>query len=480
MRSVYDSTQVRAAEARLKELTAPGELMQRAAYGLANECLSELHSRRGGVYGARAVLLVGPGGNGGDALYSGVSLLRRGMAVRALLIADGSYPGARDAFVRAGGVVGSTGDRDAADTVARADLVIDGIAGLGSSRSVELPDGVAEAIAIADALVCAVDLPSGVGGDTGEVYDGAIHADMTVTFGAWKPAQVLVPARRLCGDVRFVDIGLGSHLTEPVIDVLDFADIAGVWPGPSYDSHKYSTGVVGVVAGSARYPGAAVMCVGGAIRSKPGMVRYVGASDAIERVVAAWPAAVGATSIEEAGRTNAWVIGPGMGTDDAARSVVDQSLGLTVPVIYDADALTILADDVDRLRERQGPTVLTPHGGEFTRLFGEVGIDPVQSVKTAARRTGCVVLLKGPSTIVAAPGGRVLVNETGSSKLATAGTGDVLSGIIGAALAAGLPAEIAAAAGAYVHGALADQHDGPLIAPDLLDELPTFMARIYA
>lgn len=480
MRPVYDSTQVRAAEAQLKELTAPGELMQRAAYGLANECLSELRSRRGGVYGARAVLLVGPGGNGGDALYSGVWLLRRGMAVRALTVADGSYPGAGDAFVRAGGLVGSIGDRDAAETIGIADLVIDGIAGLGSSRSVELPDGVAEAIATTDALVCAVDLPSGVDGDTGQVYDGAIHADMTVTFGAWKPAQVLAPARRSCGDVRFVDIGLGPHLTEPVIDILDFADIAGIWPGPSYDSHKYSTGVVGVVAGSARYPGAAVMCVGGAIRSKPGMVRYVGAPDAIERVVAAWPAAVGATSLEEAGRTNAWVIGPGMGTDDAARSVVLSSLGLTVPVIYDADALTILADDVDRLRDRQAPTVLTPHSGEFARLFGEVGNDPVQSVKTAARRTGCVVLLKGPSTIVAAPGGRVLVNVTGSSKLATAGTGDVLSGIIGAALAAGLPAEVAAAGGAYVHGALADQHDGPLIAPDLLDELPTFMARIYA
>ncbi|PRZ30777.1 hydroxyethylthiazole kinase-like uncharacterized protein yjeF/hydroxyethylthiazole kinase-like uncharacterized protein yjeF [Antricoccus suffuscus] len=480
MRSVYDSTQVRAAEARLKEFTAPGELMQRAAYGLANECLNELHSRRGGVYGARAALLVGPGGNGGDALYSGVWLLRRGIAVHALLVGVKSYPGAREAFVRAGGTVGAISDADAATAVSRADLVIDGIAGLGSSRSVELPDSVAEAIATTDALVCAVDLPSGVNGDTGQAYDGAIHADMTATFGAWKPAQVLAPARRLCGDVRFVDIGLGPHLTDPRIDVLDYADIAAIWPGPSYDSHKYSTGVVGVIAGSAQYPGAAVMCVGGAIRSKPGMVRYVGAPDAIERIVAAWPAAVGATSIDDAGRTNAWVIGPGMGTDDAARSVVRSSLSLDVPVIYDADALTILSGDVDRLRERQAPTVLTPHSGEFARLFGEVGDDPVESVKAATRRTGCVVLLKGPSTIVAAPGGRVLVNETGSSKLATAGTGDVLSGIIGAALAAGLPAQIAAAAGAYVHGALADQHDGPLIAPDLIDELPAFMARLQA
>lgn len=479
MKHVYDSTQVRAAEERLMAVVPHGELMQRAAYGLAGECIHELRLRRDGVYGARTVLLVGPGGNGGDALYAGVSLLRRGSDVRALLVAEKSYPGAREAFVRAGGTVGRLATPAAAVAIASADLVIDGIAGLGSSRGVDLRDDVAEAIATTDALVCAVDLPSGVGGDTGEVYAGAIHADMTVTFGAWKPAHVVAPARRLCGDIRFVDIGLRPYLDDPVIDVLEFADIAAIWPRPSYDSHKYSTGVVGVVAGSARYPGAAVMSVGGAIRAKPGMVRYVGAPDAIARIVSAWPAAVGATSIENAGRTDAWVVGPGMGTDDAARSLVRQTIELDVPVVYDADALTILADDAGQLVDRPAPTVLTPHGGEFSRLFGDVGPDPVAAVTAAARRTGCVVLLKGPSTIVAAPSGRVLVNATGSSKLATAGTGDVLSGIVGAALASGLPAEIAAAAGAYVHGALADQHDGPLIAPDLIDELPAFMARIY-
>lgn len=482
MIGAYSVAQIRDAEAAAMRDVRDGELMQRAAYALAMKCLEVLRARRGRLSGAHVALLVGSGGNGGDALYAGKFLSQRGIDVTALLVhPDKTYPGALAAFSAAGAhavPLGRSRAEESAALIATADLVVDGLVGLRSGRALKLPDPVAGALAQHQGIV-AVDVPSGVDVDTGAVADDALRAAVTVTLGALKCAHVIAPAADYCGAVELVDIGLTDYLPTPDVQILADLDIADAWPRPDADGHKYSLGVVAIAAGSDRYPGAAVLCTGGALRAKPGMVRYLGEPHAADRVIAAWPEAVVASAMDSAGRTDAWVVGPGIGTDERGQELVDEALQLDVSVLFDADALTVLSQRDAPFADRSAPTVLTPHAGEFARLFGAV-TDPLASARRAAEQTGAVVLLKGPSTVIASPDGTAYVNTTGTSKLATAGTGDVLSGIIGALLAAGIDPALAAAMGAHAHGAAARLSDGFIVAGDLPGLLRAFLATALA
>ena len=452
-----------------------GALMQRAAAGLAAQCTALL----GRVYGAPVALLVGAGNNGGDALYAGARLAARGAAVTAVLLApERTHAGGLAALRAAGGRAVPAEEGGAPAAVRAARLVLDGIVGIGGSGGLR-PAAAALVDAVDGATVVAVDLPSGVDADTGAAPGPAVRADVTVTFGALKPGLLVGAGVEHAGDVRLVDIGLGPHLPPPEVRVLDRADVAGLLPRPGPWDDKYTRGVAGVAAGSATYPGAGVLCTGAAVRGGAGMVRYAGT--AAEHVRSRWPEAVvteGRPS--EAGRVQAWVVGPGIGTDDAAAELLRDVLGTDVPVLVDADGLTLVARRPELVRDRTAATVLTPHDREFERIAGPVGDDRVGAARRAAADLGAVVLLKGNATVVVGPDGPAYVNTTGTPWLATAGSGDVLSGLGGALLAGGLPPVLAAAAAAHLHG-LAGRlaADGvTTTAAGVLDALPAALRAV--
>ncbi|MFF8868853.1 NAD(P)H-hydrate dehydratase [Streptomyces massasporeus] len=472
MRTAYSVETVRNAERELMARLPEGALMQRAAAGLAAACADLL----GRVYGSRVVLLVGSGDNGGDALYAGARLARRGAGVTAVLLApERAHAAGLAALRRAGGRVAGrvAGDGDGEGLVEGADLVVDGIVGIGGKGGLR-PEAVplAAAAGRSRGAVVAVDLPSGVDADTGEVHGHAVRADLTVTFGTHKPGLLIDPAREYAGSVRLVDIGLELPV-EPELEALQHEDVARLLPVPAAESDKYRRGVVGIAAGSARYPGAAVLAVSGALRGGAGAVRYVGpAGDA---VIARYPETlVSDKGPKHAGRVQAWVVGPGAG-DDAA--TVAEVLSADVPVLIDADGLRLA--DAEVVRGRRAPTLMTPHAGEAAALLGvergEVEGGRLAAVRELARRYGATVLLKGSTTLVAdSGGGAVRVNPTGTGWLATAGSGDVLSGLGGSLLAAGLSAVDAGSVGAYLHG-LAGRlaADGaPVGAHDVADAVP--------
>ncbi|MFH9196924.1 NAD(P)H-hydrate dehydratase [Streptomyces anulatus] len=470
MRRAYSVETVRAAEAALMQRLPEGALMQRAAAGLAVAC-GDLLRRNGRVYGSRVLLLVGSGDNGGDALYAGARLARRGAGVRALLLApDRAHPGGLAALLAAGGQV-----VDGPDGLGVLDLVVDGITGIGGRGGLrEDATGLLHTVTRDRTPVLSVDLPSGVEADTGEVHGDAVRADATVTFGTYKPGLLIDPAAEHAGALRLVDIGLGPELPEPPdLEALQYADVAALLPVPGPESDKYRRGVVGVVAGSERYPGAAVLAVAGALRGGAGAVRYVGPG--ADAVIARFPEAlVHAGPPSEAGRVQAWVVGPGLGDGRSAEAAVADVLAADVPVLVDADGLRLL--DAETVRTRTAPTVLTPHAGEAAALLGtareEVEAGRLTAVRELAARYRATVLLKGSTTLIAeARDTPVRVNPTGTSWLATAGSGDVLSGLTGSLLAAGLAPRDAASVGAYLHG-LAARHgsDGaPVSAQDVAD-----------
>jgi hydroxyethylthiazole kinase-like uncharacterized protein yjeF len=440
---------VRAAEAAALAGLPDGALMDRAATGLAGVCLGLL----GRAYGARVVLLVGSGDNGGDALYAGARLAGRGVGVDALLLdPPRAHAGGLAALRRAGGRVAA----DAA-VLDRADLVLDGIVGIGGSGG--LRPAAAELVGRAargPGLLVAVDLPSGVDADTGEVTGAAVRADATVTFGTWKAGLLVDPGAGLAGAITCIDIGLGPYLPEPTMTSLQGPDVAALLPVPDRAADKYRRGVLGVVAGSSAYVGAAVLAVGGALAAGAGMVRFVGPAAVAEAVRARHPEVVVTDGLPSAaGRVQAWVVGPGGGTGEAARAVLNDVLSSDVPVLVDADGLGVLAEQGE-LR-RRAATLLTPHAGELARLLG-VERDAVEAqrlahARRAAAQYGASVLLKGSTTLITGPGpAPIRVNGTGTGWLATAGSGDVLSGACGALLAAGLPADLAGAVGAHLHG----------------------------
>ncbi|WBB66440.1 NAD(P)H-hydrate dehydratase [Micromonospora sp. WMMD812] len=488
MRPVWRVSDVRAAEAGLMATLPPGTLMQRAAAGLARRC-ALLLGDRGGVYGSRVLLLVGSGDNGGDALFAGAHLARRGAALSALLVNPGRAHAEGVAALRAAG--GRVVERP--PTVV--DLVLDGIVGIGGTGGLrDTADQLAASLVRhhgrdgARATVVAVDVPSGVAVDTGHVpvtasgRPSAVRADVTVAFGALKPALVVGPAAPLAGQVELVDIGLEPWLRgTPALRVTEWSDVVDWWPTLGPASEKYSRGVVGVATGSATYPGAAVLSVGGALAGPTGMVRYAGG--AREGVLHQHPSVIASGRVADAGRVQAWVCGSGLGTGEDAAAELRAVLAAPVPVVLDADALTLLVDGslAEQLRRRDAPIVVTPHDREFTRLCGEQpGTDRVAATLRLAAWMNAVVLLKGDRTVIGTPDGRAYVNPTGTSALATGGTGDVLAGLLGSLLAGGVRPERAAAVAAYLHGLAGREaaRSGPVTAPDVATALRPVIARL--
>ncbi|RDI64430.1 NAD(P)H-hydrate dehydratase [Nocardia pseudobrasiliensis] len=442
MRGYFTADEVRAAEAELFERVAEGVPMRRAAYGLAEVVAGELRERTGGVAGRSVTLLVGSGDNGGDALWAGSMLRRRGVAVSAVLLSpERAHAAGLAALRRHGGRVRTD--------LGEPDLVVDGIVGISGRGS--LRPRAAELVAAVRVPIVAADLPSGVDSDTGAVDGPAVRADVTVAFGAYKPVHAL--AAPWCGRIELVPIGL--RLPEPNLAALEPMSIGGQWPVPGPRDDKYTQGVVGICAGSATYPGAAVLCTGGAVAATSGMVRYAGTG--AEQVLANFPEVIAAQSVSKTGRVQSWVFGPGAGTDDAARERLSEILATDLPVVIDADGLTMLAAEPGLVTARRAATILTPHAGEFARLTGhEPGPDRVSAVRELAEDWRVTVLLKGRATLIASPGRPVLVNEAGGSWAATAGAGDVLSGILGALLAAGKDPSWSAAAAARAHALAAN------------------------
>jgi ADP-dependent NAD(P)H-hydrate dehydratase / NAD(P)H-hydrate epimerase len=456
VRHYYSAEAIREAEAPLLASLPDGALMRRAAYGLATAITGELIARTGGVAGRRVCAVVGSGDNGGDALWAATFLRRRGAAADAILLKpERTHQKGLAAFRGAGG-------RIVEKVLAATDLVIDGVVGISGSGSLR-PDAseVFEAVDAEAIPIVAVDIPSGVDVATGAITGPAVHAALTVTFGGLKPVHALGD----CGRVRLIDIGLDL----PETDVLGFdaVDVAARWPVPGPHDDKYTQGVTGVMAGSSTYPGAAVLCTGAAVAATSGMVRYTGSAHS--EVLAHWPEVIASPTPAATGRVQAWVVGPGLGTEETGAAALWFALETDLPVLVDADGLTILAAHPDLVANRIAPTLLTPHAGEFARLAGAPpGDDRVGATRKLAEALGVTVLLKGNVTVIAEPGGPVYLNPAGQSWAATAGSGDVLSGMIGALLAAGLPAAEAAAAGAFVHAraaALSAADPGPGDAP---------------
>ena len=431
-------------------------LIERAGAAAARSALRLL----GGGYGRRVAVVAGKGHNGDDGRVAARRLAERGARVR--VVAPDVTPG------------------DWTAATADCDLVVDAAFGTGfrgDFRAPPPPEGVP---------VLSVDIPSGVNGDTGEACPGAVSADATVTFAALKPGLLLAAGAERAGRVEVADIGL--DVTSAGAALVEDADVAAALPRRRRESHKWQT-ALGVVAGSPGMLGAAELCTRAALRAGAGMIRLglPGAGDAGlpvgEAVSRGLPAGGWHTdALEWTQRCRAVVIGPGLGRSDETVAAVRRFLAAApVPVLIDADGLYALGAAADKvLADRPAATVLTPHAGEFSRLAGSPpAADRLESVRELARRTGAVVLLKGSTTVVAAPEGRVLLAASGGPRLATAGTGDVLSGLVGALLAQGVEPLLAAALGAHVHGRAAAAGPGRgLVAGDVAELLPAALTSL--
>lgn len=438
MEPLYLADTIRKAEQPLIDAqSTPDALMCTAAAAVARKA-QELVTRES----ARLLLLVGSGGNGSDALYAGADILNGMEAwfVDALLCGDRIHEPALDAFQEAGGrVIGL-------DELSDYALVIDGIVGIGGSGPLRGDAATAVDILTTAAVpVLSVDVPSGVAADTGIASVPHVKAEYTITFGGLRRAHGLSAH---CGEVTLVDIGLDGHpslgeilrdsgessvgLIRALEDPIDVPRLE-----PDQEDDKYTGGVVSICAGSETYPGAGVLCATSAVRATSAMVRYVGSCR--DEVVRALPEVVAHDSVHDSGRCQAWVVGPGRGTDTAAASELRHILAEPEPVLIDADGLTLLANHPDLMelvRSRQGTTILTPHKGEFARLAAAVAYettaDPIADTRALAANLNAIVLLKGRSTVIASPAGQATVVDAGCSWAATPGSGDVLSGLVGA------------------------------------------------
>ncbi len=471
-------------------------LMDRAGRAVA-EAAERLAARAGG---RRILVLCGPGNNGGDGFVAAAALADRGYPVdiAALVPAERLHGDAAGAAAAWHGPVIDA----AAAAPERYDLVVDALFGAGLSRPLEGPArALVERVAAAGRPVLAVDLPSGLSGDTGAVLGAAIRAVETVTFVRLKPGHLLMPGRSFCGAVTLADIGIAPRLLGEVGGQL-FHDLPELWAGrfptPAAAGHKYSRGHLLVVSGPMPTLGAARLSARGGLRIGAGLVTVASPDDAL----AAHAAQLTAVMLKPFGdpgalaailgdaRKNAIVIGPGLGhhadTPALVEAVLASRSGARATVL-DADALTLFAGRPDALaaliRHGAGPVVVTPHDGEFANLFN--GLDDVvkapskvERARAGARRLGAVLVLKGPDTVVAAPDGRAAIAGEDAPWLATAGSGDVLAGMIGGLLAQAMPAFEAASAAVWLHAAAAN-HVGPgLIAEDLPDALPAVLRRL--
>jgi NAD(P)H-hydrate epimerase len=427
-------------------------LIERAGSAVAWAALRML----GGTYGKRVVVVAGKGNNGADGRAAALRLIERGVRVQIV-----------DAL-------------NAPAVLPRSDLVIDGAYGTGFHGEYHAPDP-------NGAAVLAIDIPSGVNGDTGVACEGAVVAERTVTMGALKPGLLLADGPDHAGDVIVEPIGLDAW-TERV-RLVESADVRAWVPRRDREAHKWR-GAVCVIGGSPGLYGAAGLAAGAAQRAGSGMVRLAipggtpsGPPKPISSLGADLPLRHWAkAAVEATERCSAAIIGPGLGrSHDALDNAAEVVAETTIPIIVDADALDLTVIRREVIKERGAPVIVTPHDAEFERLSGRrPGEDRIGDVVALAHSTGCVVLLKGPTTIVASPDGRVLLANAGDQRLATGGTGDVLSGVLAAFCARGVDAFEAAAAAAHVHG-LAGRH-GPkdgLVADDLLALLPEALAQVF-
>lgn len=423
----------------------------------------------------RTLVLAGPGNNGGDGYVAARFLERAGWPVAVAALAP-PRPGG-DAAWAASRWRGPVVPFSPAE-VRRAGLVVDAVFGAGLARDL---DGVAaEALAAVSAPLLAVDVPSGLDGETGAVRGFAPRAALTVTFFRRKPGHLLLPGRDLCGETVLADIGLPAFVL-PGVGPRAFHNMPGLWSLPvlSAGGHKYTRGHLTIVGGGAM-TGATRLAAGAAHRAGAGLVT-VAAPD--EAAAAAYRCGEPTTIVTtEAvadlladGRRAVWLLGPGLPPSPETRRALRGAVAAGRKVVADAGALLACADAPDSLA---GAAVLTPHAGEFARVFGPVGHDKTAVARAAASRTGAVVLLKGADTVVAAPDGRVAINSNAPPSLATGGTGDVLAGVIAALLCQGMEPFEAAAAGAWLQGEAARLHPLPgLVADDLINLLPGALAR---
>lgn len=438
---VLSVTELRAAEA---SAIASGlsvfAMMERAGAGVA-----QWAARLGG--GADVLVLCGRGTNGGDGYVAARSLRERGVPVRVAALGDPRAGAARTAAAAWAGPVEGIDDAEPAA------VVIDALLGTGADRPLHVP--AATALIRAARLSLAVDLPSGIDADSGKAIGDVAECDVTLALGALKPAHLLQPGARLCGAVRLVDIGIDAAgdtrmLSRPLLTI----------PGPA--DHKYTRGMVAVVAGA--MPGAAALAATAALRSGAGYVALVGDSEP------GGPAALVRRpySVEMLAdrRVGCVLIGPGLGRNDEARAKLATTLGAGRSLVLDGDALHLLK--VDQI---PAGSILTPHAGEFDALFGAGDASKLERTRNAARRSGAVVVHKGPDTIIAAPAGRAVIAPAGSAWLATAGTGDVLAGAIAAQRASGLEPFAAAQAGVWLHARAAASLGNAFIADDLATAL---------
>ncbi|WP_101557241.1 NAD(P)H-hydrate dehydratase [Brevibacterium aurantiacum] len=475
----YPSTVIREAERPL--LDAGVDLMARASRALAHFLADVLRESRGQLFGSRVCVLVGPGNNAGDALFAAAALARRGAHITVVTLFDRTHDVGLAAARRAGaGVIDfakpdettdphaevAEGVRDSelrvdelrADALRelnRSDLVLDGILGIGGRPG--LPEHIASLVrdwrhsagtrqaasagTRSTQTVIAVDVPS----DLSPVESGApdrIHADHTVTFGGLKTDLIDPRVAAFTGTVHLVDIGLDLDENQATAAVVDIDDLNADFPRPQPEGHKYSRGVVGILAGSEEYPGAGVLTTTSAVNCGVGMVRSLGSQMVAEYVIG-----LHAEVVTASGRMNAVVMGPGDPEDEYIHDCVDELANTSVPVVLDAGALDMVgrAESVKGTWLAERPVVLTPHAGELarllSRLLGEIitssriTADPIGWAQRAAQSSGCIVLLKGHQTVIAAPDGFFVLPATGPASLATAGSGDVLAGIIGALVA---------------------------------------------
>lgn len=516
MLRAYTAAAIRGAEHPLLEAGYGSALMQRAAYGLAGGVLSVLRTRGSGVYGSRVVLLIGSGNNGADALYAGAYLAARGARTTALLTSARTHPDALLAFQRAGGRViamaeassGPSNENEFFREAKAADVIVDGLLGIGGEGGLREP--LARVVAQLNQIkfggegpsVVACDLPSGVDASTGEVHGPVLAADLSITFGAIKTGLITAPGEQLCGRVLVVDIGLGDFLAEPDVVRLETQDLAELLPTPLPSDHKYSRGVAGIVAGSRQYPGAALLAVAAASACGPGMVRYLGDPAVSAALHIRNPEVVCSADSPEDIHVQAWLVGPGIDGDDVALERARLALTSRTPTVVDAGALALLSKTAQPFGANNSHLILTPHAGELSTLLARFGITqtraeienaPLSAARLAASRTGATVLLKGPTTVVAAPNGTVFTQADGTPRLATAGSGDTLSGIMVALLAMSAqpgrealgqyPGEnrlaVVAALAAALHGRLTHEDpDAPLNAGQLAARIPALWSKL--
>jgi len=503
---LYTADEMTRADRGAQALGIPGGvLMERAGVEMAREILARFPPRR--LRGLRALAVCGGGNNGGDGFVIARELHLSGVEVAVVATKDeySGDPQTNFAALRNLGVE-VHGPEALDDLLDRTGLVVDALLGTGFSGEVrENEAALIRQLNGARLATVAVDVPSGVDGSTGEVGSVAVRADVTVCAHAAKVGCVVAPGAEHAGEVVVVEIGIPPEAdVAPSVEWAHRASLRGAVPRTTGPAHKYSAGSLLVVAGSKEATGAAVMVAEGAQRTGCGIVFVVTARSAApfvdarltEALVSGAPEdGAGAMTadalevvLEKAARASAVVVGPGMGVGEDGRRLVEGILGETdLPVLLDADAISNLAMG-DAPTDRDAPTVLTPHAGELGRLLGsgagEVSAQRLRSARRAASERGCCVLLKGSDTLVV-EGERVSVNSTGHVALATAGTGDVLSGVIGALLSRGMPAFDAARAGAWAHGRSAGlwleetcwPHES-MVATDLVGHLPRAMGEI--